>query len=680
MLALAPNKNRLVVGLMISALALSWFSGCKVGPDFQTPATSVQPQWNFASHPLLQGAPADIQHWWVHFHDPALHALIDQSLAQNLSLQEAAGRIMEARARRAVTAGLLFPQYQAAEGSFSQIQASQNVANFFSLPGIFVPDLHTSNFQAGLATSWELDFWGKYRRSIEAADGRLNATIAAYDEARVLILAELAKSYIQMRMAESRIQLAQKNLEIQQKTLKLAEEKLAAGLGTGLDTAQAKINVGTTTAVLPVLETTRLQASHRICTLLGRPPMDLACELGYTGQIPIPDRNLCFGIPADLVRRRPDVRNVEAQLAAQSAKIGIAKADFYPRISLTGRIGYSAEHFDQLFASKSAVGVISPGFAWNLLNYGRIKSNVEAEKAAFLALCNNYRNSVIKAAQEAEDAQVAYVLSHDRLRGLQQAVDGARDAVDKVEKLYEAGSIDFGRVYILQAGLLEKQDAMAQTEASIAVYLVDMFKTLGGGWEQGCEPAIVAGQPIVVEGEQFESASWKGQATSHNQSSPVTSHNSGAPQYLAQAAVQSSSTANSVFTNEALNRYQANRVALTANQTPVTSQQPTTGAPVNPQLAARSTMPNSTMPSSTMQSSVQGLSVARATQVVGASQSQMPVQFSSLQNRPVSVPSQTNQQIQSTHATPQVSSTGSAVPSPVNPALAGQRVGAVQGQ
>jgi NodT family efflux transporter outer membrane factor (OMF) lipoprotein len=458
--------------------------GCKVGPDFRKPPTTVADQWSWSGHPRVQGEPACLEAWWSHFQDPILDELIQQSLAQNFTLREASERILEAQARRAVTAGNQLPQLQVANGSFSQSQLSSTTANFFSVPGVFSPSLNPQNWSVGLSAAWELDFWGKYRRAVESADARLNAVCAAHDEVRILVLAEVAQAYITLRTLESRIQLAQQNLEVQQRTLQLALNKNEAGLATGLDVAQAETNIGCTTAVLPTLEIARRQTSHTLCVLLGRPPDDLSYEIGVTAVIPRPPENLAFGVPADLLRRRPDIRRVESELAAQSAKIGIAKTDFYPQIRLNGNIGFAAEEFGQLFNSRSQVGLISPSFSWNLLNYRRIKNNVAAETAAFRAQCNAYQSAVLKAAKEAEDAQVAFLLGFDRADALHRAVQGASDAVEKSEALYQAGTIDFGRVYVLQAERLLQQDQLAIAEGNIALSLVQLFKALGGGWQQ----------------------------------------------------------------------------------------------------------------------------------------------------------------------------------------------------
>ncbi|HBJ35427.1 MAG TPA: transporter [Planctomycetaceae bacterium] len=465
-------------------LGCAGFSGCKVGPNYRTPSSLMNDRWSLDDHPRLHGETADLSTWWKHFNDPILDFLINQSADQNLTLREAGARILESRARRDATIGSLFPQAQAANGNFSGNRISPNIANFFAFPGVFDPDLSPSNWTVGVGATWELDFWGRYRRAVESADASLDAACAAYDESRVLLLAEVGQTYVELRTLENRLELAKLNLQSQEMTLGIAQKRQEAGLGTSLDIAQAETNVGQTSATLPLLQILHRQANNRLCLLLGRNPTNLQVEIGFNTPIPHPPHNLAFGIPADLLRRRPDVRRAERELAAQSEKIGIAKTDFYPHITLTGNIGLASEDFSNLLRSSSGIGVISPGFSWNLLNYGRIKNNVKAEQAAFQARCHAYHNSVLKACQEAEDAQVAYIYGFDRADALHRAANGALMAVKKSEELFRAGTIDFGRVYILQAELLVQQDQLASAQGDLASNLINLFKALGGGWDK----------------------------------------------------------------------------------------------------------------------------------------------------------------------------------------------------
>jgi NodT family efflux transporter outer membrane factor (OMF) lipoprotein len=500
-------------------IALMLFSGCMVGPDYKRPASGIDLNYSIDHAPELEGQTADLRQWWVHFHDPVLQQLISEASTANLSVREAAQRIIESRARRDVAAGNFYPQLQSVDGAYSKSKISSNDANFFTVPGIFDNNVRPENWQLGLNASWELDFWGRYRRAVEAADASLEASMAAYDETRILLLAEVGRTYVELRTLETRLDLARQSLEIQRSTLDIAREKEAAGLGTAIDTAQAEVNMRQTEATLPQLEIARRQASHRLCTLQGKRPVDLVEELGWLGTVPRADSNLSLRIPADLLRQRPDVRRAERSLAAQSAKIGIAEADFYPRISLTGSIGYSADNLGQLFSPGSHTALIAPGFSWNILNYGRISGNVRAEKAVFDQLCLAYKSTVLNAAREAEDALVAYQYGFDQTRSLEHAAKASIVSVENSRELYRVGSIDFGRIYILQAESLRQRDNLATAQSDIALSLIDLFKSLGGGWR--CSPTSARSVPSP-QSVTFPQSSTPSIGHSHGQ--PVVPH------------------------------------------------------------------------------------------------------------------------------------------------------------
>ena len=464
-------------------VALMLLSGCMVGHDYLRPGATIKPAFSMNDRPVVQGAAANLHQWWSHFNDPVLHQLICETSTANLTLREAGQRIIESRARRDVAVGGLFPQSQTLDGRYSKSQISRNDANFFEAPGVFAPNIRPENWQIGLNASWELDFWGRYRRAIEAADANLEASIAAHDETRVLLLAEVGQAYVDLRTLEARTILARETLTIQRYILKIAQDKQTAGLGSAIDTAQAEVIMRQTESTLPKLEIARRQASHRLCTLMGQNPTDLTERIGWQGFVPTPPANLAFGIPADLLRQRPDVRRAERILAAQSARIGMAEAEFFPHVSLVGRLGYSAENPSSLFTPGSQVGLISPGFSWNILNYGRITNNVKAEEAVFEQLRLAYQSAVLDAAREAEDAMVAYVLGFEQAESLDRSAKASIVTVDKSLELYQAGAIDFGRVYVLQSESLRQRDNLAIAESAIALSLIDLFKSLGGGWQ-----------------------------------------------------------------------------------------------------------------------------------------------------------------------------------------------------
>ncbi len=464
-------------------LVLGCLAGCKVGPNYLAPSIPVKQEWSLSYSPRMMGQPANNAYWWLHFQDPILDQLIQQSLAENLTLQEAGQRIVEANARLGFATGNLFPQTQSLDGTFSKSRLSSNTANFFEIPGIFEQNTRPENWRIGANTVWELDFWGRYRRAIESADASLNASLANYADVQVILLSQVATSYIELRTYERRICLAKENLQVQLNTLKTVGLKKSAGLASDIDLAQAESNLGQTKALLPQLEIERRRTSHRLSVLLGRPPVDLANEIGFTGVVPQAPHNLAFGIPADLLRRRPDIRRAERELAAQCARIGIAETELYPHISLIGSIGYSSENLSDLTRPSSAVAILAPNFSWNLFNYRRLKNNIAAEQAIFEQKAIAYKQAVLVAQQEAENAQTAYVYGFDRADSLIFSVNSAKRAVERMDEAYRAGTIDYGRIYVLQADLVNKQDQLAQAEAAIALSLVQIFKAMGGGWE-----------------------------------------------------------------------------------------------------------------------------------------------------------------------------------------------------
>lgn len=512
--------NRRFTICLLVVVVVGTFAGCRVGPDFQRPAVNYfDSDWSDSYHPRLQGEPVDLSHWWNTFQDPTLDYLVHQALSENLDLKEAGKRIQEARALRRVVAGNLYPQSQTANAGFAQTRISENSANFFSFPGVFSPDLTPASWSAGVAASWELDFWGQYRRAIEVADAKVDVSVGAADLAKVLLLGELASTYIEMRTLESRLQLASRNQEIQANTLTLIQRKLDAGVATELDRHQAESNLAQTQATVPALEIARRQACHRICVLIGRPAVDLTDEFGWTGQIPSPPPSVAAGIPMDLLRRRPDIRIAEKELAAQSAQIGIAQADFYPRISLTGSIGMEAEDLSRLFQSSSIVGLAGPQVSWKVLNYGRLQARVEAERAALEQRCAAYHRTVLSAHQEAQDAQVAFCLGFDQVESLSKAVQHAHSAVEIAQKAYDDGGTDFNRVYLLQSDLVRQQDALAATQGQLAKSLVALFVAMGGGWESN---ACFSSSMVVSAPPQYSAPVWEPRGNDRGVPAPPT--------------------------------------------------------------------------------------------------------------------------------------------------------------
>jgi len=488
------------------AMLLLGQTGCMVGPDYFRPAAPVAPDWIERGNPQLEGQPQDACLWWTALNDPVLDNLIVMAYQQNLTLREAGLRVLEARAQRAIAAGNLFPQLQQAFGQYVRTQQSLNALPTGGAlpPGMALVERSFDLWSTGFDAAWELDFWGRFRRAIEAADADLDASVDNYDAVLVCLIAEVAAAYVQMRTFEERLALARTNVEIQQGSLRLADVRFTNGAVTELDVQQARSNLEETRSLIPEFEKNIRLAQNTLCFLLGIPPRNLRALVG-TGQIPVPPRNIAVGVPADLLRRRPDVRRAEREAAAQSARIGIAVSDLYPRFSIVGTIGVDAVEFNELFTSRSFAGAISPGFRWNILNYGRLRNNIRVQEARFDQLAVAYQNTVLAANREVEDAIASYLREQERAAALRGSADAAKRSVDLALIQYRDGAIDFNRVFSLQTFLVTQQDQLAESRGAVTTSLIAIYKALGGGWEIRCRalPGLEEVPPAEDTDEQI---------------------------------------------------------------------------------------------------------------------------------------------------------------------------------
>jgi NodT family efflux transporter outer membrane factor (OMF) lipoprotein len=460
-------------------------NGFKVGPNYCPPYANVVDNWIDSDDPRVLNQPPQHADWWSVFQDPALNELVEIAYDQNLTLREAGLRIMEARAQRAMVAGNLFPQTQQLSGDFTRRQISI-VQQPFLLP---IPGFFSRHFDAwSLAgnISWELDIWGRFRRAIESADASLDASIQEYDAILVCLIAEVVTAYIDIRTFEQRLIYARRNIQIQERSLQLTETQYEEGKTGEIGVYLSTSNLDGTKASVPSLEIGLRQANNRLCTLLGIPTIDLTAILGEGDGIPTAPAEVAVGIPADLLRRRPDVRAAERQVAAQSAQIGVAVADLYPSIAITGEISTQAEEFGNLFSSLSNGGSVGPGFRWNVLNYGRIKNNVRFQDARFRELIASYQQTVLTANQEVEDALVAFLQNQERVRALADSAQATQRALELELLNFKEGETDFTGVFVLQSDLAVKQDQLATAQGDIVTSLVSLYKALGGGWQIRC--------------------------------------------------------------------------------------------------------------------------------------------------------------------------------------------------
>jgi len=498
-----------------------WLSGCMmVGPNYIRPPAPTADVWIETGDPAIRRETTDVSAWWTVFNDPVLNTLVETAYRQNPSLRAAGVRVIEAQARRGIAIGQLFPQQQETFGQATSNEISENRANR-GAPGL-ISDF--DDWQVGFDATWELDMWGRFRRSIEATDAELLASVASYDDVLVSLIAEVARNYTLLRTLEGQLAVARENVAIQQRSFDIADAKFKGGTVTELDSAQAASLLHSTEAQIPALESSIRQTQNTLCILLGIPPQDLQYILGGARSIPIPPAEVAVGIPADLLRRRPDIRRAERLLASQSAQIGVAKADLFPRFALFGTISVAAQDFDDLFKSDSLENFGGPSFRWAILNYGRIQNNVRVQDARFQALIGDYENTVLQAQGEVENAIAAYLGTQRQVNFLSSSVASAARAVELAEFQYREGAVDFTRVLNSQQFLVTEQDRLVFTQGSVALNLVAMYKALGGGWELRIGKDLV---PQESKQQMTERTRWDGMLTTEGQAQDLDAAASG---------------------------------------------------------------------------------------------------------------------------------------------------------
>lgn len=503
---------RFIMIVLLGVLLLT--PGClKVGPDFTPPPAPVADTWMEKANQELIATPGQHEEWWMVFNDPILNRLVEEAYRQNLGLQVAGLRILEARAQLGIATGNLYPQQQQVGVSAAAVGASKNAAN--TIAG----DLDYKDINTSFSAGWELDFWGKFRRGVEAADAQFLAAIASYDEVMVTLTAEVARSYILIRTLSEQIRLSEESAAIQERSLEIAENRFDGGLVTELDVQQARTLLANTRAAIPRYRADYRKVQNALSLLLGTPPKDLSSQFELSGPtgIPQPPAEVAVGVPADLLRRRPDIRRAEQQAAAQSALIGVTKADLYPHFSLIGSIGLQASNspltstggssLSDLFNSNSFTYFTGPSLTWNLLNYGRIKNQIRVQDARLQQLIVSYQNTVLNAAREVEDAMTGFIEDKVQAGYLEEAVTASRRSVDISSLQYSEGLTDYQRVLDAQRGLTRDQDTLARVQGSVAINLVNMYKALGGGWQQRSNAEVV---PVELQQQMLERTDWGG--------------------------------------------------------------------------------------------------------------------------------------------------------------------------
>ena len=452
------------------SLVVLLLSGCiNLGPDYQRPEAEVEHDWIETEDSRVSSEPSTDPKWWKSaFQDPELDKLVEAALQQNLTLRSAGLRVLQSQQQLAIAVGNQYPQQQQATGSASRQKDSDVIFN---------------NYNLGLNLGWEVDFWGRFSRQVESASAELDASVANYDGALVSMVSQAANNYVLIRTYQERIEVARDNIKLQAESLRIAQAKFDAGDVSELDVDQAESLLNNTKATLSSLEVSLQQFKNALAVLLGNPPQEFNGLLTKKASIPAAQADVALGMPQDLIRRRPDVRVAERQLAAQSAQIGFAVTELYPHLTIGGGIGTSAMETGDLFESNSETWNLFGMFEWNIFNYGRLQSNVRLQDARFQQLLVDYRNTVLQAQGETENAIVAYLKSHEQFQSYSLAAAASQRAVDVATIQYQEGAIDFNTLISTLNANQQQQDLMTATQGSVATSLVQVYKALGGGWE-----------------------------------------------------------------------------------------------------------------------------------------------------------------------------------------------------
>lgn len=445
--------------------------GCiNVGPDYVPPPVQAPARWHAGA-----GFAADDAHalaaWWQTLDEPLLSELIERAAKGNRELAQAEARVREARARRGISEAERFPALQSSAGA-TQRRGSEETGSGRS----------TELYSAGFDASWELDLFGGRRRALEAASANLQASVYDLRDVLVSLTAEVALNYLDTRAFQARLAVAEANLRLQGETFDIARWRSEAGLATQRDVEQAKLNLEQTRAQLPALRTGIAQAGNRIAVLLGQNPGTLDAMLAAPRAIPAAPPGVAAGVPADTLRRRPEVQRAERQLAAQTAQIGVATAALYPNFSLVGSIGLEALAAGRLLTASALTSSLGANIGWTAFDAGRIRQNIAVQTALQEQALGRYEAAVLNALQDAENALVAYAAEQQRRDALATAAAAARNASDLARHQYAAGLADFQVVLDTQRSLLALEDQLASSQGNVTSNLVRLYKALGGGW------------------------------------------------------------------------------------------------------------------------------------------------------------------------------------------------------
>lgn len=488
-LSAAPTGGRAGTLGLLWGIALVLLAGCVVGPNYEPPDERAPAKW--ATH-LAAGesvAPAALAHWWTSFKDPELDTLIGTAVRSNLTLRVAEDRVREARAEREVTAGGRWPSAGASMAYSRNRYGANSYPPLGHLPGV---PLNYNLYTVGFDAAWELDLFGGVRRAVEASSAEVGAAEYARRDVLVSVLAEVGRNYIDARAYQERLAITRRNVVAEQGVLALTRSRYRSGLASDLEVEQASAILTTTEARLPAIESRFAQSVHHLSVVLGENPGAMLDEMSRVAPIPLTPPVVPVGLPSDLLRRRPDVERAERELAAATAEIGAAEAELFPKVSLMGALGVTSTSTSNLLEYASRYWSAGPALQWNILEGGRLRANVRVQKARAAQALDTYRQTVLVALEDAENALIAYSKERIRRRWLAQSVQSSEAAFRLSSERYRSGLVDFLNVLDAERTLYAAQDALVESTKSVSLDLVQLYKALGGGWQLDSSPPSVA--------------------------------------------------------------------------------------------------------------------------------------------------------------------------------------------
>lgn len=499
----APRRDsyqgvlHLCAGIGILGFGLS---GCMVGPDYEKPQLVMPDSWHVELVEGLQHGSSDPGAWWLEFNDPMLVELVYLAERRNLDLRSAVSSIREARAQYGIAASDLFPQVTFnTTADFMSGSARTPEIDMGSMQLIY----EDQAYHMGLDLGWEIDLWGRVRRSMESAQAEISTTIEDWRDILITIRAEVAQSYISVRSFQLQISSLKKTIESQTQTLKLVKQQYEAGVSDELQVAQAEANVADVEAQLPMLVESLAESINRLSVLIGEAPGPLRDRLAAVEPVPQPPDEIGVGIPADIIRRRPDIRAAERSLASATAQIGVAEAALFPALQITGTGGFSSNDLSKWLTSQSLGGVLGIQVSWPFFTAGRLLNVVRVSNEQTLQALYSYEKTVLSAIEDVENALIAYAQTLREREQLRRSVEAYQRVVNLAQERYKSGADDLQTLLLAERYLFQSEQTLAQVEGQVSANVVILYKALGGAWE--IVPKGTSGAETVAKEEDHES-------------------------------------------------------------------------------------------------------------------------------------------------------------------------------